>query len=86
MFRPLVEISRLDSVAPRPESPARCATGPGSFPGEQGALQSRFEFINAFNHTRFGSPTLTLTSSSFGQISAPTGNYRIIQIALKALF
>lgn len=56
------------------------------FLGEQGALQSRFEFINAFNHTRFGNPTLTLTSSSFGQISAPTANFRIIQMALKVLF
>jgi len=56
------------------------------FLGEQGSLQSRFEFINAFNNTRFGSPTLTLTSTSFGQITAPTGNFRIIQVALKILF
>jgi hypothetical protein len=56
------------------------------FLGEQGSLQSRFEFNNAFNHPRFGSPTMTLTSSSLGQISAPTSNFRIILIALKLIF
>ncbi len=55
-------------------------------PGEQGELQSRFEFFNVFNHTRFGSPTSNLTSGSFGIISAPGSNYRIIQVALKLLF
>lgn len=55
-------------------------------PGEQGELQSRFEFFNAFNHTNFGSPTSTITSGSFGIISPPTSGQRIIQVALKILF
>lgn len=55
-------------------------------PGEQGALQSRFEFFNMFNHTRFGSPTSDITSGSFGIISPPTENQRIIQVALKIIF
>ena len=54
--------------------------------GEQGSLQTRFEFNNAFNHPQFGSPTLTLTSSTLGQIAKPTTNYRIIVIALKLQF
>jgi len=58
----------------------------GFLPGEQGALQSRFEFFNMFNHTRFGSPTSDITSGSFGVISPPTGNQRIVQVALKILF
>ena len=56
------------------------------FLGEQGELQSRFEFFNAFNHPRFGSPTSNITSGTFGIISPPTGNARIIQAALKILF
>lgn len=54
--------------------------------GEQGSLQTRFEFNNAFNHPQFGSMTSTLTSATFGQISKPTGNYRIIVVALKLIF
>jgi hypothetical protein len=54
--------------------------------GEQGELQTRFEFFNAFNHTRFGNPTSNLTDGNFGIISPPTGNARIIQGALKILF
>jgi hypothetical protein len=56
------------------------------FLGEQGELQSRFEFFNVFNNTRFGSPSSTITSGNFGIISPPTGNARIIQAALKILF
>jgi hypothetical protein len=55
-------------------------------PGEQGALQSRFEFFNMFNHPRFGSPTSNITSGDFGIISPPSSNQRIIQVALKLLF
>jgi len=59
------------------------------FLGEQGSLQSRFEFFNAFNHPRFANPSTSnsnITSSSFSQITAPTSNFRIIQVALKILF
>jgi hypothetical protein len=58
----------------------------GRYLGEQGELQARFEFFNAFNHPRFGEPTSNITSGNFGIISPPTGNQRIIQAALKILF
>lgn len=58
----------------------------GFIPGEQGKLQSRFEFFNVFNATRFGNPTSRIDSGSFGTIAAPTANQRIIQVALKILF
>ncbi len=54
--------------------------------GEQGEIQFRFEFFNAFNHPRFGNPTSDRTSGNFGIISPPSGNARIIQGALKILF
>jgi hypothetical protein len=54
--------------------------------GEQGELQYRAEFFNALNHTRFGNPTSDITSGNFGIISPPSGNARIIQMALKILF
>ena len=58
----------------------------GFIPGEQGELQSRFEFFNTFNHPNFGSPTSNITSGNFGIISPPSSGQRIIQVALKILF
>ena len=58
----------------------------GFIPGEQGELQTRFEFFNALNHTNFGSPTSNITSGTFGVITAPTSGQRIIQVAMKFLF
>lgn len=56
-------------------------------PGEQGMLQSRFEFINVFNHTNFtGFSSTNITSGSFGVITPPTTGQRIIQVALKLIF
>ena len=55
-------------------------------PGEQGEIQFRLDWVNAFNHTRFGDPTTNITSGNFGIISPPTGNARIIQGALRFIF
>ncbi len=50
------------------------------------SLQFRSEFLNTFNHTRFGAPAMDPGSRSFGQVSS-TGAYpRQIQIGLKLLF
>jgi hypothetical protein len=65
---------------------------PLHFLGEQSALQSRFEFVNAFNHTNFGSLSTSNASlsspSTFGVLTPPTSGdpYRIIVIALKLVF
>jgi len=58
------------------------------FLGEQGSLQARFEFVNAFNHANFAAPNNTVTSGQLGVISATrTGTSpRIIQVALKVYF
>ena len=57
--------------------------------GEQGELQTRFEFFNALNHTNFdglSTANATLTSGTFGVLTPPTTGQRIIQVALKILF
>jgi hypothetical protein len=54
-------------------------------PGEQGSIQFRFEFLNAFNHTNFNTMQDTITSSSFGVISSAR-DPRIVQVALKLYF
>jgi Carboxypeptidase regulatory-like domain len=52
---------------------------------ERARLEFRAESFNTFNHTQFTSPSGTLTSGAFGQI---TGTYqpRIFQLGLKLLF
>jgi len=52
---------------------------------EAWSLQFRSEFFNILNHTNFGIPNTTTTSTSFGQIRA-TYPARQIQFALKLLF
>lgn len=71
-------------------------SGPGSFGfdfsvfkniqiHERARLQFRTELFNLFNRPNFGNPGLTLTSSTFGQITS-AGNAREIQFALKFVF
>ena len=49
---------------------------------EYARLQLRFEFFNAFNHTRFGLPNANVQSSAFGLITT-AGMPRDVQFALK---
>ena len=51
---------------------------------ERIGMQFRVEFFNAFNHTNFGVPGVTL-GSGFGQIVSAS-DARIIQFALKLKF
>ena len=54
--------------------------------GEQGRLQFRAEFFNLLNHTSFGNPNGTMSSSNFGVITSDNGSPRIGQFALKLYF
>jgi hypothetical protein len=54
--------------------------------GEQGKLEFRAEFFNAFNTTQFSSPGANVSSSTFGVISSTAVNSRIVQLALKLNF
>jgi hypothetical protein len=55
-------------------------------------LQFRAEYFNVINHTNFGDPGTSLSSSSFGRITGTTSNNgfvndpRIAQLALKLNF
>lgn len=51
-------------------------------------LQFRADFFNLFNNVNLANPNTTLTSPSFGKISALCANAtpRVIQFALKVLF
>lgn len=71
-------------------------SGPGSFSfdfsvfkniqiHERARLQFRSELFNLFNRPNFSNPGTTLTSGTFGQITA-AGTAREIQFALKLLF
>ena len=52
------------------------------------SLQFRAEAFNLFNNVNLANPNVTLTSPSFGRISALYTNYspRVIQFALKLYF
>jgi hypothetical protein len=52
---------------------------------EQVGLQFRIEMFNAFNHTNFGLPGVTI-GGGFGQIVSTATDARIIQAALKVKF
>lgn len=53
---------------------------------ERFKIQFRAEFLNAFNHTQIGDPTVTRSSSGFGGIRGTANGGRIIQLALKLFF
>jgi len=48
-------------------------------------MELRADFFNLFNHTEFGDPDTSITSSTFGQITT-TYKPRIIQLAVKFKF
>jgi hypothetical protein len=53
-----------------------------SFPiHESTSLELRVDALNTFNHPTFAAPNTSLTSSSFGQVTATTGNARTLQFA-----
>ncbi len=71
-------------------------SGPGSFNfdfsvfkniaiNERARLQFRGEMFNLFNRPNFSNPGVTLTSSTFGQVTAAS-NAREVQFALKLMF
>lgn len=49
-------------------------------------MQFRFEMINAFNRTWFGSPNVDPSSGSYGTVTSQANNPRNIQLGLKFLF
>jgi hypothetical protein len=53
--------------------------------GERVNLEFKAEFFNLFNSVQFGTPSVSITSTQFGQIST-TFDPRIIQFALKLNF
>jgi hypothetical protein len=52
---------------------------------ESHALQLRFEFFNATNHTNFNGPTSSITNANFGRILS-SADPRILQFAMKYSF
>ncbi len=48
--------------------------------------QFRSEFYNLFNHPQFAAPNGTITSQSFGQVTAQNNSPRDIQFGLKISF
>jgi len=52
---------------------------------ERYRLETRFEAFNAINHANFSAPSTSLTSSTFGRITA-AGDPRILQFAMKVHF
>jgi hypothetical protein len=53
---------------------------------EQGYVEFRAEFINAFNHVQFSSPNASPTSTAFGSIGGLAQFPRVIQFGLRVLF
>jgi hypothetical protein len=52
---------------------------------ESQVLQLRGEFFNVFNHPNFNTPTASVSSSNFGQITG-AASPRIIQLGLKFVY
>jgi carboxypeptidase family protein/TonB-dependent receptor-like protein len=55
-------------------------------PTEKMRVQFRVEALNAFNTPRFGSPTTSVTSNTFGQITSQANSPRQLQFGLKILW
>jgi Carboxypeptidase regulatory-like domain/TonB dependent receptor-like, beta-barrel len=55
-------------------------------PIERMRIQFRVEALNAFNTPRFGSPTTSVTSTTFGQITSQANSPRQLQFGLKLLW
>jgi hypothetical protein len=56
---------------------------------ENFGFQFRGEFFNIFNHPLFADPNLTFSNGAFGSTRATVGtnaDYRVVQLALKAIF
>ena len=53
---------------------------------ERVKLQTRAEFLNAFNHPQFNDPNTDPTSSNFGKVTQQNNLPRNIQIAMKLIF
>ena len=53
---------------------------------ERLALQTSVDLLNITNHTQFGAPNITVTSTAFGQLSSQVNSGRIIQFNLHMRF
>lgn len=54
--------------------------------GENGYLELRAEFFNAFNTPQFANPGINVSAANFGVISATSVNPRVVQLAVKINF
>ena len=55
-------------------------------PVERLRVQFRADALNAWNHPRFGGPSTSFTSTSFGIVSSQSNAPRQVQLGLKLLF
>jgi hypothetical protein len=55
-------------------------------PKESMKIQFRAEALNAFNHVQFAAPNTSVTSSSFGRVTAAANTPRQVQFGLKLMW